>query len=498
MKIHEKKTILIADDEYKDQQWDIRFHKYIPDFNFIWTNESKEIFNLLIKHPEIKLLVLDLKFKGQDLQGIDILKKLKTSNFKDLPIIIFTVDDSPKSYLEVSKIAKIRDYIVKYKLNFDDASEIFFDAIENEQNPYDLKGNSGNIRDIKRKIRLFTKSDQVTDSPTVLILGDTGTGKELVAKSIHRMSPLRKNKPFEARNIAELPPDLVASELFGHKAGSFTGANNDKKGAFELAKGGVLFLDEIGELPSYLQVKLLRVLQEKKIYPVGSEKYINVSDVRIIAATNIDIPQSLASGQFRKDLFYRLFGCRIELKSLNERIEDIDILVKYFILKYHHFNKNIEDIDQEVLQKMKNYYWEGNVRQLEKMIESAMILSMEDEKTSLGIESFPDLQKPFIISSQVEIDVFRNNMKKLAKTIWSDIINGRSSIMTLDEIDKQYPESIGYMVGIEAVKHFGGWLSQDQEQKYFGYQPSKSITSRHFVQYFRRRNVKTEQEILKK
>jgi transcriptional regulator with PAS, ATPase and Fis domain len=311
------------------------------------------------------------------------------------------------------------------------------------------------------------------------------------------MSPVRKNKPFEARNIASIPSELIASELFGHKKGSFTGAIFNKKGAFELAKGGVLFLDEIGELPSHLQVNLLRVLQEKTIYPVGSEEYIDVSDVRIIAATNIDIPSSIRQKKLRQDLFFRLNGCRIELTSLNERIEDIDTLVRYFMLKYHDFNQKIDSINPEVIRMMKNFYWDGNVRQLEKMIENAMILSLEDTFNTLELSHFPDLMNPPFLSSQYDLEEFKKLLNRLAKEIWQDILHERRDIKTLDEIDKEFPISLGYLVGIEAIKHFGGWLTQDQEKKFFDYHPSTSRSSRHIVSYFRRRGVTSDKIILK-
>jgi transcriptional regulator with PAS, ATPase and Fis domain len=497
MKNKEDIKIIVADDEYQEHEWDKRFKKNLVDFNFIWTSQSSEVLNLLENNPDTKILLLDLKFKNQELQGMDLLKTISSSRFNQIPIIIFTVDDSLKTYLDISKVANIHDYIVKYNINFDEISEIFYDAADNEQNPYDLKGTSKNIRDVRKLIRLYSNTDKLTDSPTVLILGDTGTGKELVAKSIHRMSRIRKNHPFEARNIAEFPSELIASELFGHKKGSFTGADYTKKGAFELAKGGVLFLDEIGELPAHLQVKLLRVLQEKKIYPVGSEDYIDVSDVRVITATNIDIPSSMKSGKLRKDLFYRLNGCRIELISLNERLEDIDVLVKYFILKYHNLNRIIENLGNEVIKKMKNFNWEGNVRQLEKMIESAMILSNMYSTNVLEIDHFPDLLNPPLFSSTYEIDDFKKSLFKIAKDIWREILNGKRPISTLDDIDKEFQITLGSLVGIEAIKHFGGWLNQDQEKKFFGYEPSKSKSSRHLVSYFRRRGITSDKDILK-
>ena len=207
---------------------------------------------------------------------------------------------------------------------------------------------------------------------TVLLTGESGTGKELVAKSIHYNSQRQGN--FVAINCAALPEDLLESELFGHVKGAFTGAIRDKKGKFELANGGTIFLDEIGEMSLKLQSKLLRVIQEKTISPVGSEEEIKV-DVRILAATNRELEKEVAQGTFREDLYYRLNVMRINLPSLRERKEDIYLLVGHFL---NNFNKkhgtNYEDLTIEALEKLMEYDWPGNVRELENIIERACIM----------------------------------------------------------------------------------------------------------------------------
>jgi transcriptional regulator with GAF, ATPase, and Fis domain len=224
-----------------------------------------------------------------------------------------------------------------------------------------------------------------TVAPTdagVLILGETGTGKELVARSVHNLSP-RKDKALVKVNCASLPSGLIESELFGHEKGAFTGALARKVGRFELANGGTIFLDEIGDLPLDLQSKLLRVLQEGEFERVGGSNSIEV-DVRVIAATNRDLDLAVEEGRFRQDLFYRLNVFPLYLPSLRERRDDIPILVRYFAMKYGaKFGKKIETIPQKVLDSLQAYSWPGNIRELENIIERAVIISI-GSKLDLG------------------------------------------------------------------------------------------------------------------
>ncbi|MFQ5687570.1 MAG: sigma-54 interaction domain-containing protein [Candidatus Scalindua sp.] len=223
-----------------------------------------------------------------------------------------------------------------------------------------------------------------TDS-TILITGETGTGKELVARAVHYNSH-RKDNEMIAINCAALPETLLESELFGHVKGSFTGAIRDKKGKFELADKGTIFLDEIGELSTLTQVKLLRVIQERQIERVGGEKSIDV-DIRIIAATNQDLLELIEKGKFRKDLFYRLNIISIRLPSLKERTDDIPLLVDHFIEKFNkRFKKNISGISSSVLRRLMSYSWPGNIRELEGVIEKAVLL--EESDTIENIELF--------------------------------------------------------------------------------------------------------------
>jgi PAS domain S-box-containing protein len=235
--------------------------------------------------------------------------------------------------------------------------------------------------------KIFDLLPAISVSPsTVLICGETGTGKELIARTIHSLSPRRK-KPFVAVNCAALPDTLLESELFGYKAGAFTGATKNKPGRFALADGGTLFLDEIGEISPALQVKLLRVLQDYQFEPLGATK-TETADVRIIGATNQDLPEEMRKGKFRQDLYYRVNVVRIELPPLRKRLEDVPILVKYFI---DHFNrlqeKSVEDISSEALSILMAHHWPGNVRELENIIERAFIMCGAEQ---IGIEHLPE------------------------------------------------------------------------------------------------------------
>jgi formate hydrogenlyase transcriptional activator len=215
---------------------------------------------------------------------------------------------------------------------------------------------------------------------TVLISGETGTGKELVARAIHRRSP-RASKGFVAVNCAAIPRDLIASELFGHEKGAFTGALQRRLGRFELADGGTIFLDEVGELASDTQVALLRVLQEREFERVGGQHPIRVN-VRVIAATNRDLTEAVAEGLFRQDLFYRLNVFPLEMPPLRERQEDIAVLVEYFIDRYaRKAGKTIRRVSKRTLDRLKSYPWPGNVRELQNVIERSVIVSDTDEFT---------------------------------------------------------------------------------------------------------------------
>src|SRR6266478_4519131 len=241
----------------------------------------------------------------------------------------------------------------------------------------------------------------VSDS-TVLITGETGTGKELVARAIHRRSR-RASRAFVAVNCAAIPRDLIASELFGHEKGAFTGATQQRLGRFELANGGTIFLDEVGELPVETQIALLRVLQEQEFERVGGSRRIR-ADVRVVAATNRDLQAAISTGSFRSDLFYRLHVFPIEMPSLRERREDIPLLVEYFIDRYaRKAGKNIKRVNKKTLELLQSYPWPGNIRELQNVIERSVILC-ETEIFSID-ESWLPKPPPLTPESKQQVEL---------------------------------------------------------------------------------------------
>jgi transcriptional regulator with GAF, ATPase, and Fis domain len=236
----------------------------------------------------------------------------------------------------------------------------------------EIIGQSKPLKEMLEHIVLVSQTDS-----TVLLLGETGTGKELIAKAVHNLSP-RKTKPLIRLNCAALPAQLIESELFGHERGAYTGATDKRIGKFEVANGGTLFLDEIGELPLESQVKLLRVLQEREIERLGSNKVIKI-DVRIIAATNRNLEDEVAAGRFRSDLYFRLNVFPVDVPPLRERREDIPLLASYFLQKMEKkLGKEIRSISNKVLQQLVAYDWPGNIRELEHVIERNAILCKGD------------------------------------------------------------------------------------------------------------------------
>lgn len=270
-----------------------------------------------------------------------------------------------KNALEHKRIAETKDRLHEENLAL---REQILQAFMFEE----IVGTSSALRDVLTNIVKVAPTDS-----TVLITGETGTGKELIARAIHKRSK-RSGQPFVTVNCASIPPSLISSELFGHEKGAFTGALYQRLGRFELAHGGTIFLDEIGELPAETQVALLRVLQERQFERVGGNRVIQ-ADVRVIAATNRDLPAAITSGIFRSDLFYRLNVFPIRVPALRDRNEDIPMLVKYFVKRFSEkMGKPIRNIDERTFVLCRRYSWPGNIRELQNVIERSVILSNND------------------------------------------------------------------------------------------------------------------------
>src|SRR6266478_6292242 len=264
--------------------------------------------------------------------------------------------------LAYREIAELKDKLAQEKLYLED-------EIRGEMDFEGIVGQSSALRHVLNLVETVAPSDS-----TVLLLGETGTGKELIARAIHERSR-RKERTLVKLNCAAIPTGLLESELFGHERGAFTGAIAQKTGRFELAHGGTLFLDEIGDIPAELQPKLLRVLQEQEFERLGGTQTMRVN-VRVVAATSRDLPQMMANREFRSDLYYRLSVFPVRLPALRERSEDIPLLVRHFVdLCAKRMNKQIERVPQEAIQALLTYPWPGNVRELQNFIERAVILS---------------------------------------------------------------------------------------------------------------------------
>jgi two-component system response regulator PilR (NtrC family) len=332
-----------------------------------------------LKKESFDLVITDLKMPKMD--GIEFLKGIKEVSPETVTILI-TAYASGETALSAMKEGAF-DYIEK-DFDVEDLKKIVRSALERRGFHKDEVEFIKRVEDAVSFGPMIGKSKEMTKiygiirkvsktAANVLILGESGTGKELVAKAIHENSP-RRTMPFVVINCGGVPENLLESELFGHVKGAFTGAYTDKAGLFEIAQGGTIFLDEIGELPSFLQVKLLRVVQEKTFRRVGGAEDIKV-DTRIISATNQDPEKKLRDGSFREDLYYRLNVIPIHLPPLRERKEDIPILTKYFIEKYsREFGKEVKNISTYAMELLMEYPFPGNIRELENIIERSIAL----------------------------------------------------------------------------------------------------------------------------
>jgi len=326
------------------------------------------------------LVLLDIRLP--EIDGLKVLEEIKKMD-KDIPVIMLTAYEDVKGAVQAMKSGAF-DYITKpfdneeMALNIKRALQTRYlhREVENLRRRLEEKtararfmGKSPRIKQVLNQVKLIAPTNM-----TVIIQGESGTGKELIARMIHEKS-LRHDKPFIAVDCGTLPENLVESELFGYEKGAFTGADKRKEGSFESANGGTLFLDEMINLPLSLQVKLLRVIQERKVQHLGGTKEIRI-DVRIITATNAILSDEVKKGRFRDDLYYRLNEFNINLPPLREREEDIPSLAKYFLEEAKlEFNKKIEDISGEGMKSLLNYSWPGNVRELRNEVRRAALLT---------------------------------------------------------------------------------------------------------------------------
>jgi len=379
-----KGQILVVDDNPNLLEL-IRMRLESADYDVIATADETQAISAL-KERLFDLCIVDLMLANGD--GLTLMDEFRGIN-PDVPTIILTAHGSIESAVEA-----MRRGAYSYLTKPFEPSDLLMQierALENRKLNYEIKrlkdiinerfdfaniiARSGKMRAVLDVVSRIAKLDS-----TVHIHGESGTGKELIAKAIHLASD-RKDKPFVALNCAALPESLLESELFGHEKGAFTGAVKSTRGLFTQAHGGTLFLDEIGDMPRATQSKLLRVLQERQFYPVGSEMPLEVN-VRVIVATNKDLEDQVRKGLFRDDLFYRIHVIPVYLPPLRERKDDIVPLLEHFLKKYsQHMKKEVKGLTPEALRKLMLHDWPGNVRELENTIEYAVAMTQSDTVT---------------------------------------------------------------------------------------------------------------------
>lgn len=380
------KIFVVEDDEWYNRLL-VHTLSLNPDYEIQSFSTGKDCLANLYQQPDI----ITLDYRLPDMKGLEVLKQIKEIN-EDIQIILISEQDDIEVVVTLLRHGAY-DYIVKSK----DIRERLLNTVSNIRQGSNLKKEIVNLRqEVKKKYtdpntiignsaatrKVYELIEKATRTNiTVTITGETGTGKELVAKAIHYNSN-RSKQPFVAVNVAAIPRELIESELFGHEKGAFTGAAFRRIGKFEEANGGTLFLDEMAEMDISLQAKLLRALQEKEIIRIGSNTPVKF-DCRIIIATNKDLQEEIKKGNFRQDLYYRLYGLPIELPPLRERENDVIVLAKHFIQVFCKENKmTTKSLTPEASARLLSYSFPGNIRELKSVIELAVTLADQDEITA--------------------------------------------------------------------------------------------------------------------
>ena len=372
-------------------------------FRFYFLEDGQQMVEFLVEHKDVDAVLLDVNLPS--ISGLDLLKKCKANELK-VPVIMISGHISTENAMEAMRegayeyltkpfeIQKLIDTVNKACGQRQPQLKTSKDMLDSQPLELDeIVGKSPEIVEIAKLVGQVAKSDAA-----VLIFGESGTGKELIARAIHRNSR-RRNKPCLSVNCAALAETLLESELFGHEKGAFTGAYYKRLGKFEQANGGTIFLDEIADMSTMTQSKLLRVLQEKKIERVGGNESIDV-DVRVVAATNKSLVQCMKEGSFRVDLFYRLKVVSIYMPPLRERKGDIPLLADHFVKKYSEkIGKEITGISSQAIQMLSKYPWPGNIRELENNIQTACVMT---KNGSLQPEDFPIHSE---VDSKIEINL---------------------------------------------------------------------------------------------
>ncbi|QWT87073.1 sigma-54-dependent Fis family transcriptional regulator [Chryseobacterium sp. PCH239] len=410
------KIFIVDDDIFFGEM--LKYHLQLnPDYEVLLFNNAKDCLSNLYLNPDI----ICIDFGLPDIQGDELFIQIKNI-YPDLPIIVISGQENIEVAINFLKLGA-KDYIVKNE----HTKELLWNSIMRLKENISLKQEVEDLKDELEKKYTFEKTiigqshpiksifskinKALTSNINVSITGETGTGKEVVAKAIHYNSS-RKNKPFIAVNMAAIPKELVESEFFGHEKGAFTGATERASGKFEQANGGTIFLDEIAELDLNIQSKLLRALQEREITRVGGKQKIELN-VRIITATHKNLAQEVKKGNFREDLYYRIIGLPIELPPLRERDQDVLILAKHFIDLFAKENKSKPlSLSSDARKKLLDYHFPGNVRELKSVVDLACVMCDHHEITAEDI-NFYNLEK--------DSESFLNEQKTL-KQYTTDII----------------------------------------------------------------------------
>jgi DNA-binding NtrC family response regulator len=434
-----KISILIVDDEASVR--DSLYSWFIEDGYFVECAENAKKALSILESKNFDIILADIKMPGMD--GLEMQRRIKTLN-KDSIVIIMTAFASVDTAVRALKEGAY-DYITK-PFDPDDLSHLIRNAtkqislqVENEalkekvsnlENVEDLIGTSKAMKMVLKEVESVAQSNS-----SVIITGESGTGKELIARAIHSNSP-RKYFPMVSVHCGALTESLLESELFGHEKGAFTGAMYNRKGRFEMADGGTIFLDEIATITPKMQIELLRVLESKSFMRVGGNKEI-ASDFRVICATNRDLKKMVENGTFREDLFYRLNVVNIVIPPLRERIEDIPLLVDYFIKKYcTSMSRDIITIEPSALKRLEEFEFPGNVRELENMIERAIVigngkeihlkdLPLGKDIISSSVESLDDLENKHVLQI---LNKYGWNISRAAKALKVDRVTLYSKI----------------------------------------------------------------------
>ncbi len=419
---NDKKRVLIVDDE-SGMRHMLSVLLEREGYQIDTAQDGKEGLDK-IKANAYDLVLCDIRMPEMD--GITFLESTKNIN-RQLPVIMMSAFGNVDTAIEamkkgaydyVSKPFKADEILLRLQ-RLTEQETLMFENQSLKRVLHQETSFSNIIARSPKMLEIFDTIRKIADyKTTVLITGESGSGKELIARAIHFNSP-RATKPFIAINCSAIPENLLESELFGYMKGSFTGANKDKKGLFEEASGGTLFLDEVGDLPPALQVKLLRAIQEEEIRRVGASNVIKI-DVRIITATLKNLSDEIKKGMFREDLYYRLNVLPIHLPPLRERKEDIPLLVDTFVKRFNkEMGKNVDKTTPEAMQHLTDYHWPGNVRELENTIERAMVLENAKE---LQASHLPDVVRNVEINPAIRAAANELSIKKMMVIMEQELI----------------------------------------------------------------------------